>query len=142
MHNLNLFFFNKIILKVFNKIIFLLFFKKIINKKISDISEYMHLSKEISVSRAVIKNTDFEEKLWNSKKREKIDDYREYYSNNTHYLERQDYYNLNHLKILSEFRNLKKNANILDYGCGTAVLSIQKKKKRFKHIYLTFQKHN
>ena len=72
MHNLNLFFFNKIILKVFNKIILLLFFKKILNKQIADISEYMHLSKEISVSRAVIKNTVLKKKLWNSKKEKKL----------------------------------------------------------------------
>ncbi len=110
--------------------ILLLFFNKIINKQIDDISKYLHVSKKVSLSRAIIKNTDFEENLWNAKKREKIDDYREYYSNNIHYLERQDYYNLNHLNILSEFRNLKHNANILDYGCGTAVLSFKAKKKR------------
>lgn len=130
MHNLNLFFLNKVLLKFFNKLILLLFFKRIISKQIEDISEYMHFSKKKSISLAKIKNTDFEDNLWNSKKRENIDDYREYYSQNIHYLERQDYYNLNHLNLLSEFRYLKTNANILDYGCGTAALSLKAKKKR------------
>ena len=42
MHNLNLFFLNKVLLKFFNKLILLLFFKRIISKQIEDISEYMH----------------------------------------------------------------------------------------------------
>jgi len=90
----------------------------------------MKVNKETSLSNALIKNTLNEKYLWNLKKRESIEDYREYYSKNIHYLERQDYYNLNHLNILTEFRNLRKNASILDYGCGTAVLSFYAKKKR------------
>ncbi len=95
-----------------------------------DLSEYLNISIHDVISNAKIKDTAFEDRLWNKKKRTSINDYREYYSENIHYLERQDYYNLNHIQILSEFKKLNIGANILDYGCGTATLSFNAKTKR------------
>ena len=130
MININKFFLNKIILKIYQKIKFFLYKDKIIFNELQDISEYLSLSTDIIKKRALIKNTFYEDKLWNEKKRDTINDYRDYYSLNYHYLERQDYFNTNHINLLSEFRNLKKNANILDYGCGSASVVLKAKKKR------------
>ena len=104
---------------------------------LNDISNYLNISFEEILKRAKIKDTLTEEKIWNKKERKTIEDYRNYYSENKHYLERQDYYNLNHIPILREFRNLNINSNVLDYGCGTAYLAVEAKIKRLDlNIYL------
>lgn len=130
MFKINLFSLNKIKLKIYQK--FYLIFNKdsIIDKDLQDISEYLSIPIEIIKKKAKIKNTNSENELWNIKKRDSIEAYREYYSLNDHYLERQDYFNINHINLLNEFPNLKKNANILDYGCGSASIIIKAKKKR------------
>ena len=107
-----------------------IFRARILDTQLRDVSEYLKIPIQKTIINAEIKDTVNEEILWNEKERNNIDDYRDYYSKNIHYLERQDFYNLNHPKLLSEFRNLKKNANILDYGCGTAVLALDAKKTR------------
>ena len=113
MFKINLFSLNKIKLKIYQKI-YLIFNKhSIIDKELQDISEYLSIPIEIIKKKAKIKDTDSENELWNIKKRDSIESYREYYSLNDHYLERQDYFNINHIDLLNEFPNLKKNATPL-----------------------------
>ena len=109
MFKINLFSLNKIRLKIYQK--FYLIFNKhsIINNELQDISEYLSIPINIIKKKAKIKNTYSENKLWNIKKRDSIEAYREYYSLNDHYLERQDYFNINHINLLNEFPNLKKS---------------------------------
>lgn len=130
MFKLNFFSLNKLFLKIYQKFYLILFKNLLINQELQDISEYLATPIEIIKKRAKIKNTKSEDKLWSSQKRDTINEYRDYYSLNYHYLERQDYFNLNHINLLSEFRNLKKNANILDYGCGSASIVLKAKKER------------
>ena len=157
MQNINLFSINKVFSKIYQKVIFFFYDKQIIEDELTDIAEYLSLSVEKLLTRAKIKDTVSESILWNEKKRMSTDDYRDYYSKNIHYLERQDYYNLNHPRLLMEFRKLKKNAKILDYGCGTAMLAFNAKKTRNnlkifladipeavtkKYVFWRFKKHN
>ena len=128
--NLNFFSYNKFLSKIYQKIRLKLFSKQIIRKKLLDSSEYLNIDISLLIEKAKVKDTQEEDRIWNQFDRTSINDYRDYYSKNIHYVERQDFYNLNHVELLSEFRFLKNNANLLDYGCGTAFILFEAKKTR------------
>jgi len=137
MLNFNSFTVNKVLSKILQKGYLKLFSNRIYKSKLIDVATYLKLDINTLITRALVKNTENESLIWNKIKRKTINDYRDYYTENIHYVERQDLYNLNHLPILTEFKNLKLNANILDYGCGTAFLAYHAKLNRSDlNIYL------
>ena len=93
-----------------------------------DVSEFLGCSLKELLPKARLKDTPEEDKLWREKNRRTKQDYRDYYSKNIHYLERQDYY---HRKADMSFLYLiKERGFLLDYGCGTGMIDFHAKLKR------------
>lgn len=97
-------------------------------QSVKDVSEYLNIPVSVGLRQAKIKDSDSEDILWRQQERHDKADYRDYYSKNSHYLERQDWYNRScDLRFL---RFIPFQGNMLDYGCGTAYVAFKAKRKR------------
>jgi len=95
---------------------------------VSQVAEYLGVEAKEVVRRARIKDTTEESKLWNDLNASTKADYRSYYAQNIHYLERQDWYN--RYKRVSFEKYIPWSGSYLDYGCGTAFVASRLHKKR------------
>ena len=95
---------------------------------LEDVCAYLDIDRIEAIRRASIKDTPEESALWEAINRTTKKHYRDYYSKNIHYIERQDWYNrfpdLGFLKMVPAY------GKIMDYGCGTAHVVLQAAKKR------------
>ena len=106
----------------------MLFDKKYEAIALEDVSTYLGIERIEAIRRASVKDTPEESELWGALNRTTKKHYRDYYSKNIHYLERQDWYN--RFPDLGFLKMVPVNGKVMDYGCGTAHVFLQAAKKR------------
>ena len=95
---------------------------------LEDVCTYLGIERIEAIRRASIKDTPEESALWGAINRTTKKHYRDYYSKNIHYIERQDWYN--RFPDLGFLKMVPTSGKVMDYGCGTAHVILQAAKKR------------